>query len=201
MCSRFALSAAAAAIAARFGIALPVPAPARARGNPEIRPTDPALTIGPDGAQVRRWGLARAGDARPLINARAETLAERPTFRRLLGARVLVPATRWWEWVGPGRSGVRTRFVPEGLDLFAFAGLAEGDYFTIVTCASPWPDLHPRMPVVLTAEGERTWLDGARPWPAVAACLRPWPGSVRHDPEEEGERTDACPSPQGDLFL
>lgn len=184
MCSRFELSAASGTVAARFGLRVPPPLPEKA----EIRPTDAALVIGRDGARLARWGLVPAGGGRPLINARAETLTTRPTFRRLLRSRVLIPATAWWEWrKTPGiRKRTRMRIAASGAGVFAFAGLLDGDRFTVVTCAAvpAIAGIHERMSLVLRAEGEALWLDAAAD---VAAALVPYDGAL-DSREEEGPR-------------
>lgn len=171
MCSRFELRSGACDFSARFGFAVPPGLP----GRSEIRPTDKALVIGPEGARLLHWGLSVEWDAKPLINARAETLAERPTFRRLLGRRVLIPAHAWWEWRPDGRRRVKTRLSLATEEVFALAGLVEGERFTLVTCAASGAvaPIHDRMPVLLAPEAEAAWLDPAQPFAAVAAWLRP----------------------------
>lgn len=178
MCSRFELNDTPHAVLARFGLRVPPPWPNR----PEVRPTDLALTVGGGEGRLLRWGLAVEWDKRPLINARAETLSQRPAFRRLLGRRVLVPASAWWEWqVGPdGKSRTKMKLGLAGDDLFALAGLVDGDSFVIVTCA-PAPSIahvHDRMPALLPSEAEAAWADPAVPFGAVASALRPYEGEL-----------------------
>lgn len=181
MCSRYELNASAAEVAARFALTVPPPPPNRA----EVRPTDFALVIGP-GRQGRlaRWGLEVPWDKRPLINARAETLARRPAFKHLLGNRVLIPASRWFEWRHqPGGGKTRFTLFPAGGGPFAFAGLLDGDRFTMVTCA-PCPAIahvHDRMPVVLAEEAEAAWLDPDAPFDP--GLLRPFAGEVAAEAE------------------
>lgn len=173
MCSRFELNENSQVVQGRFGLAMPPPWPNRA----EIRPTDLALTIGDGQGRLLRWGLDVDWDKRPLINARAETLAQRPAFRRLLGHRVLVPASAWWEWQAgsDGKSKVKMRLGRADGGLFALAGLVDGENFVIVTCA-PAPAIahvHDRMPVVLAPEFENAWVDSVVPFEQVAAALTP----------------------------
>lgn len=198
MCSRFELNVDARVVAARFGLSAPPPWPNRA----EIRPTDPALTIGGGEARLSRWGLEVAWDKRPLINARAETLGERPAFLRLLGNRVLVPASAWWEWQATdGKAKVRMRLGLAGGDLFALAGLLDGDRFVIVTCpAAPGiAPVHDRMPVLLPPEQAAAWADSSLPFDRAATALVPYAGEMM-------AVADAAPFPprpkpaQGDLF-
>src|SRR5439155_2474879 len=131
-----------------------------------------------------RWGLVPAWAADPRhgprpINARVETVADKPTFRTALGhSRCLVPASGYYEWP-PAPPGTRKQPVrlalaaaSEERPLFAFAGLydtwhgADGqmlETYTILTTAAP-PELaalHPRMPVILAPAAEAPWLDPA----------------------------------------
>ncbi|CAA7626671.1 conserved hypothetical protein [Candidatus Terasakiella magnetica] len=192
MCSRFELISGACDFPVRFGLAVPPSLPARS----EIRPTDAALVIGPAGGRLLRWGLGVDWDAKPLINARAETLAERPTFRRLLGQRVLVPANAWWEWRSDGRRRIKTRLSLATGEVFTLAGLVEGERFILVTCAasSAAAAIHDRMPALLTPEAEEAWLDPTQPFAVVAAWLRPHSGPFTI------EAVDAPPPAQPDLF-
>ena len=59
------------------------------------------------------WGLGVDWTAKPLINARAETLAEKRTFRPLLERRCLVPATAYFEWRKDGKARHKNRIRPE----------------------------------------------------------------------------------------
>jgi len=120
-------------------------------------------------------------DNRPLINARGETLATRSAFKRLLTHRVLIPASLWWEWQkGDGGAKTKTRIRPSDGGLFAFAGLVDGDRFTMVTttAAPSVAHVHDRMPVVLPAEAEAAWLDPEAPFEEAAAALAPFGGAL-----------------------
>lgn len=139
-------------------------------GNPnDIRPTDRVLML-TSGRMLAtaRWGLvpAWAKDARgtsKLINARAEGIAEKPSFRKSLRyQRCIIPASAYFEWQSqpgmPGMTGVKSKVKyriarPDG-ELFGFAGLydtwrdprltraprnpqgaEEGTYPPLVTCS------------------------------------------------------------------
>jgi len=126
-------------------------------------------------AAVMRWGLIPSWTrdiraARPLINARAESLAEKPAFRGLLRSRrCLVPASGFYEWKKEGNRKSPYYLQIPGEPLFAFAGLydqwhnPEGvtvSTYTIVTCdANPLvAAIHDRMPVILPRQAEERWL-------------------------------------------
>jgi len=124
---------------------------------------------------ILRWGLIPSWTkdiraAKPLINARAETLAEKPSFRSLLKSRrCLVPASGFYEWKKEGNRKIPWYFRLTDEPLFSFAGLydewhnPEGvsvSTYTIVTCEanSLVAPVHDRMPVILSRENEERWL-------------------------------------------
>jgi len=178
-----------------------------------IAPTQPVLTVrdgGADGspaapgragqreAVLARWGLVPgwADDVSigaRMINARSETVAEKPGFRGAVRyRRCLVPADGYYEWRKPGPDKPRGRKQPvliERMDggLFAFAGLWEhwqdpaGNELlstTVLTCEpnEMLADIHDRMPVILEPRDYGRWLDRRTEDPArVADLLRPCP--------------------------
>lgn len=125
---------------------------------------------------LMRWGLIPhwAKDqktAYKMINARVETLAQRPAFRSLVAAnRCLVPASGYYEWKGDGRDKTPYYIHPNAHAYVAFAGLydvwakPDGEElctFTIITKDADefMAHLHNRMPVILDRELEDAWLD------------------------------------------
>jgi putative SOS response-associated peptidase YedK len=125
---------------------------------------------------LMRWGLIPhwAKDAKTaykMINARVETLTQRPTFRGLLGHnRALVPACGYYEWKAAGREKTPYYIHPQDEQFCAFAVLydvwqrpdGEGFYtFTIITTEADesMAKLHNRMPVILARELEDAWID------------------------------------------
>ena len=125
---------------------------------------------------LMRWGLIPhwAKDektAYKMINARVETLTQRPAFRGLLSHnRALVPACGYYEWQGEGRAKTPYYIHPQDDQYLAFAGLydtwttpdGENLYtFTIITTEADefMAKLHNRMPVILARELEEAWLN------------------------------------------
>jgi putative SOS response-associated peptidase YedK len=111
-----------------------------------------------------QWGFP-TNTSRLLINARAETAASRPAFRDAYrGRRCLVPADGFYEWRKDGKKSQPFWFHHPDGHLLLMAGVftaAEKPAFTILTMAandvvSP---AHDRMPVVLSEEGARAWLE------------------------------------------
>ncbi len=194
MCSRYEFGETPKELAARFRLTRPPPLP----NTDIIRPADQALIVAAGGeTRLMGWGLEVTWESRPLINARTETLAEKRTFRPLLGNRCLVPAVAYFEWRRHGGAKLKNRIAPEGGGLFAFAGLGDGSRFTIVTCgpAESIAHIHDRMPVILGRSAEARWLDPETPFEAMADVLVPYAES----PLEADEETPP-PQSQPDLF-
>ena len=160
-----------------------------------IAPTQDVLTV--VGGETRRGGFMRWGlvpwwakDASigsRMINARAETVAEKPAFRDALRRRrCLVIADGFYEWQRTGDSRRPMRVVIRSGEPFAFAGLwsvwKDPDGNRVPSCAiitTTANDLlrpvHDRMPVVLPREMEALWLDSNVDDPnMLASVLTPY---------------------------
>ncbi|MBX6353363.1 MAG: SOS response-associated peptidase [Thermoflavifilum sp.] len=189
MCGRFTLTEDWSFIEAYFAVEVSEMDGFQPRYN--IAPTQLVpVILQEDGRRVARWmvwGLKtqRAG---VLFNARAETLLERPTFRRLVPRRrCLVPADGFYEWAkrdDGGKQPYRIQLVSRRV--FAFAGLYDQQvtpdgkriwHCTIVTCAPNrfMARIHDRMPVILAEDAMSAWLDPALPPDAALALLGPVP--------------------------
>lgn len=159
-----------------------------------IAPTQPVLAVvaehGHRQARVFQWGLVPAWAKDPaigtrLINARAETVAEKPSFRSAFKRRrCLIPADGFYEWTGP-QGAKQPYFVTVDAPPVAFAGLwehwespdGELETCTIVTTTANQvvERVHDRMPVILAKDEYDLWLDPDFPMPAVGSLLDPWP--------------------------
>jgi putative SOS response-associated peptidase YedK len=134
---------------------------------------------------IPRWAQEKEIGYR-MINARAETLAERPTYRTPFRTqRCLIPATGFYEWKQQGTRQPYNIRIGEG-KLFAFAGLWEQwvhddeiiDSCTIITTEANKvvQPVHDRMPVILHPRIYQTWLDpGNQSTDDLAGLLRPCP--------------------------
>ncbi|MDP4796428.1 MAG: SOS response-associated peptidase [Rhodospirillales bacterium] len=193
MCSNFELNATPSDIASAFGLDEEPPLPNKA----DLRPTDLSLIIGSGkSAGLLPWGLAVDWSKQPMINARSETLTEKPTFRGLLESRCVVPASAYFEWrkTEDGKKRKNTIHAPDAA-ILAMAGLTNGERFTIVTC-TPSPGIahiHNRMPVILPPSRIDAWLSTA-PFKDVANALVPYEGPLAYE-----EETPPAPL-QADLF-
>lgn len=123
-----------------------------------------------------------------LINARAETIMEKPSFKTALSQRrCLVPADGFYEWKRVSKKGkVPYRFMINNNEPFAFAGLWDefeddkGEMmhtFTIITTEpnDVTKEVHDRMPAILTQEAEKLWLDESASDIDLLDVLRPYP--------------------------
>ncbi|MBK6982201.1 MAG: SOS response-associated peptidase [Betaproteobacteria bacterium] len=198
VCSRYFLDADGNVIAYTFH----VPVHDRIRKRFNIAPTQEAPVVRIDGAGGRevallRWGLVPSWSkdiaiGNRMINARSETVAEKPSFRNAYRSRrCVVPATGFFEWKGePGRKQPYA-ITAEDQPLFALAGLWERwhdraspeappvETFTILTTEAneTVAPVHDRMPVILPAERVQDWL--AAPPAEVRALLVPYAGPLR----------------------
>jgi putative SOS response-associated peptidase YedK len=163
-----------------------------------IAPTQPIAVI-PNNSQNKieffRWGLIPFWAKDPtignrMINARAETLAEKPSFRTAYRRRrCLVLADGFYEWrEEPGRKTKTPMYIRlQSGKPFAFAGLWESwrapDDETILSCTiittapnTLVKDIHNRMPVILEPQAYDLWLDPAEQSPdQLGVCLKPYP--------------------------
>jgi putative SOS response-associated peptidase YedK len=190
MCGRYTLTSP-AELQQRFGFVdfhETRPPPAVPRFNVAPSQTVPVVVETPRGRILRpmRWGfrpawMREAPKRPPPINARAETLLERPMFRgALTRGRCLIPADGFYEWAAV--PGARTKrpiyFRLQDGGLFAFAGLyairddgpdAEATCVIITTAANELlAPFHDRMPVILEPEREAEWLDPSQTDPLSA---------------------------------
>ncbi|MBV8236983.1 MAG: SOS response-associated peptidase [Acidimicrobiia bacterium] len=155
--------------------------------NYNVAPTDDVYNVTGDGdrrrLRISSWGLT-VGDGRqsPLINARAETLTERPLFRDAFEhRRCLIPADGFYEWetLAGGRKQPYLFFPAEGRPV-GLAGLyGRRGTCAIVTGAArpPVARLHDRMPVVIAPDRWDVWLDRAATVDELHALLVPPPNA------------------------
>ena len=192
MCGRFTMHHTREQVALRFDVQTVEAAP-QERFN--IAPTQPvAVVMEQDDERVLdalQWGLIPAWAKEPgignkLINARAETLAEKPSFRQALKKRrCLIPSDGFYEWKkeGTARQPMHIRRIDS--DLFAFAGLWEewkaedGRPLRTCTIITVAPNevllpIHDRMPAILRPEDEAAWLNETDTG-LLLSLLRPYP--------------------------
>ena len=178
MCSRYSLTSPHEAVRAYFKYEGEHVFPPR----PTIAPTEPVGIVRNSPAGVREFALVRWGLLPPwvkdprefstLINARSETVTEKPSFRGAIRhKRCLVPADGFYEWMGEKGSKRPFRFGrADGGGVFAMAGLYEqwmgADGSELESMAILTTDanafmapIHDRMPVILDPKDFELWLD------------------------------------------
>jgi len=176
MCGRYSLHSNPEVIALLFGLS-EVPA-YQPRYN--IAPASQVLIVRQEGdlrgAAMVKWGLVPRWAKDPatgarMNNARAETVAEKPSFREAYRKRrCLIPANGFYEW--KLERGLKQPYYihPAGAELFAFAGLWEqwkDPHRSLATCAiitteanEKMATVHDRMPVILDTRDFPRWLAG-----------------------------------------
>lgn len=185
MCGRYTNTAGVQELNERFKVPFPGE---QGTHRYNIAPTEDVLTIvapkGKPQVELMRWGLIPSWADDPaignrMINARMETVASKPAYRRLIprGARrALQIADGYYEWLKPERKGEPRQpflFRADGGAPFAFAALwtpakVEGKWIhscTLLTCDSASnriaAAIHDRMPVILAdSDAQSAWLDG-----------------------------------------
>jgi putative SOS response-associated peptidase YedK len=199
MCGRYTLGHSVEDVIERFAVQqLSLDMPPRYN----IAPTQPVAVITQNGTRVLdgyRWGLVPSwakdiNIGNRMINARAETLAEKPVFKSaLLRRRCLIPADGFYEWkregTGKGARKQPMRVHHKDNYIFAFAGLWDEwqapDGSPIRSCAiiTTAPNdlmsgIHDRMPAILRREDEEAWLrpggDSKHDLPPLLEMLRPY---------------------------
>lgn len=221
MCGRFTLTTPGETLAEAFG--LDEPPEVAPRYN--IAPTQPVAAVrripagAPRSLSLLRWGLVPTWSREPrgrtlLINARAESLSDKPAFREPFERRrCLIPADGFYEWRHAGAQ--REAFLVRRADgrPFAFAGLwelpAERDPGVEGTCTiittepnESLRDIHDRMPVILNPEDWNRWLDPElRRVSVLRPLLRPLPADqftltrVGSAVNNAGNETPDCAQP------
>jgi putative SOS response-associated peptidase YedK len=215
MCGRYATTKTPDALAAEFGAKLADP-DVEFEPDWNVAPTKPAPIVieraakpdRPGGREVllANWGLVPSWAKDPkvgsrMINARSETVAEKPAFAKAFAQRrAIVPADGYYEWF-TGESGKQPFFIaPKDRGTLAMAGLYE---FWKANADAPWlitfavitttasddlGHIHDRTPMMLVDEQIDAWLDPTphssselllRLTPAVPGRLDAWPVSTQ----------------------
>ena len=202
MCGRYATTLTAASLNAEFQIDM-ANSFVELEPNYNQAPTDPAPIVVqrrakgdvPEHRELMkaRWGLipSWAKDAsigNRMINARTESVAEKPAFKKAFASRrALVPAAGYYEWYVKDDTSKQPFFItPKDRSIMAMAGLYEfwkdpstGDWVTSFTILTTTAEdslgrLHDRMPLMVGREGYVDWLDPSpHPTGALLGLLTP----------------------------
>ncbi len=175
MCGRYTLATPVEALAEEFGVAGPLP---EIPPSYNLAPTQEVAVVLVDGErrlEMLRWGLIPSWADDPqigsrMINARSETVSEKPSFRGAFRKRrCLIPADGFYEWQRTGNGKQPYHIHAKDGSPLAFAGLWEnwsGDGEEIRSCTiltteanKVVGEIHHRMPVILAPENYEMWLD------------------------------------------
>lgn len=168
--------------------------------NYNVAPTQyhPVITDeDPEHLHLYKWGLIPfwSKDAKSgykMINAKLETLEEKPTFRNLVKSRrCLVPMDGFYEWMHKEGRKIPYRICTKDQEIFAAAGLWEiwkdpsGNEirtFTIITCPAndAIQPLHDRMPAILSRDHEKLWISRDISGHEALQLLLPYPSDLLH---------------------
>jgi len=197
MCGRFSLTDI-GSIFSRFGVIISKDINKKITPHYNIAPTQKIPVIYQDNNQENRiefmkWGLVPYWAKDPkigykMINARAETLTQKPSFKHLLKSkRCLVPSSGFYEWKRIDKRKVPYYIGIKNSKIFSFAGLYDNwkdsvgnelKTFTIITTNSnnTLKPIHNRMPVILEQEFEEDWLDvKTHDFDSLKQMLKPYP--------------------------
>jgi putative SOS response-associated peptidase YedK len=195
MCGRFTMATNVEALEERFHAPL---AAEMAVPTYNAAPSQAQLTIlnhHPDVIIRAAWGFVPEladgrPDVKPLINARAETVATKPFFRDAFKRkRCLVLADGFYEWKRAGKGKIPYRIALKTDEPFAFAGIwstvhdAQGGVhqaFAILTTEANAlvAQIHTRMPVILREQDEAAWLNSRLSLDEAQALLVPLPAEL-----------------------
>jgi putative SOS response-associated peptidase YedK len=184
-----------------------------------IAPTNdiPIIRLNKDGQRVVslvRWGLIPSWAKDPsignrMINARGETLAEKPAFRVALARRrCLIPSDGFYEWKAEGKAKQPFFIHPTDGRPFCFGGLWERwtdpaaeaiiDSATIITVSpnSAVKEIHDRMPLIIAPADYGRWLSEETPADEVQSLLQPYAGDLESWPVSTRVNSPANKGPQ-----
>jgi putative SOS response-associated peptidase YedK len=194
MCGRYTVTVSEDELIARYMIEEPTNGLHKARFN--VAPTQQVPVILNEHGLLKldsfKWGLIPfwAKDTKvgyKMINARADTVAEKPSFRSAFKQRrCLIPADGFYEWKKIGSDKQPYRILLKDQLIFSMAGLweswtsPEGEEIKSCTIITTDPnslmiDIHDRMPMILSVEDEHKWLDKGQSVEDLKAMLQPFP--------------------------
>jgi len=147
------------------------------------------LNTGPESIVAGKWGSIPHWMKNPkgIINARAETICEKPSFRKAATKQhCLVLADSFFEWNRKATTKIPYRILLKNEAPFVFAGIwemyqtATGTQipsFSIITVPANdmMSELHDRMPVILPQKYEQLWIDTSSEPEASFSVLKPYP--------------------------
>ena len=203
MCGRYALKTSTPELARMLGVNMSCVPSAGAELEPSynVAPSQPVVSchlgrMGDRRLARMRWGLipswSKDGASKfPMINARAETIMEKPSYRTPFRfRRCLIPADGFYEWQKIGERKQPHFIRMRSREPFAFAGIWErwkpSEGTAVVSCSvitttanDTLQPIHPRMPVILERDSFDAWMDPKLTDAEVlSAYLKPYPAEA-----------------------
>jgi len=198
VCGRYSITVPTTQLAERFDAAPPSELPGPRYNAAPTQTLPVLLNTGERQIQLLRWGLIPrwAKDATTgykMINARSESLTEKPAYRdSFKRRRCLVLADSFYEWQKTGDGKIPMRIMLKSGEPFAFAGLwetwkdpqdPEGELLRTFTIITGKPNdvvapIHDRMPMILLPEDEKVWLDNEADTETWSKLLKPYPADL-----------------------
>jgi putative SOS response-associated peptidase YedK len=138
----------------------------------DVFPTDTAAVVAQNEAgyqpMAMEWGYKMWNSSRRIINARKETLMEKPMFRNsVISKKCLIPCTGFYEWQKIDSGKQKYKISPENETFFYLAGLyntfeedsIQINRFVIITCPANryMRKIHPRMPLIVPKSQKEAW--------------------------------------------
>ncbi len=155
----------------------------------DIHPGDTALVLSGEGPMEMRWGFPRPNQKGLWVNARAESILDRPAFSEsVLRRRCIVLAGGFYEW---DRDRQKASFTRKEEPVIFMAGcyrrFEDGNHFVILTTRAndSVRQIHERMPLILEKEELDAWL---RENPSLKGLLSKVPPSLERYQEYEQQR-------------
>ncbi|MGM0419822.1 MAG: SOS response-associated peptidase [Bacillota bacterium] len=197
MCGRYFLTASGQLLAQLYSA---IPSEDAFSFDQEIYPAQEAPVViqpVPEAGQTERrlglmkWGFNPPYADRLIINARAETIDQKPTFKEPFQLRrCLVPVSSFFEWSGQKGNKTKHEIKVTDRDIFSLAGLyakfkdeagEENWAYTIITTEpnSDIKPIHGRMPAILQPEESEKWLDPTAQSDHLKSLLKPYPSQLK----------------------
>ncbi len=164
MCGRYSLELTYDLFASRYGLEFES---TEYQASEEIFPTQvQPVVIDGNLLEFGKWGFTNPHSSKPLINARLETVTEKPTFKKAFSeTRCLIPATSFFEWEKVDGEKIKRKIFVEKQKVFSMAGMIrqeeQGIVYAILTMDSndSLKKVHHRMPVILQVKDELRYLN------------------------------------------
>lgn len=159
----------------------------------QIFPTEKAaVIINSKTRQLKlfKWGLNEKFTSRPIINTRAENIDNKAySSNSFLEKRCLIPANGFFEWKKKGNKKIKYRIYHRDQKIISLAGIykdftdQEGNNYQAFSIITTIPnrkikEIHNRMPVILSKEDEKLWLNNTLDITVLKELLKPFPAHL-----------------------